>query len=305
MHDTVTPTGSKAKARVLITGADGLIGRAAVAHLQQSGFAVTALSRGWVVPSLADRVVTGDASDEDVVRSALEEVTAVVHLAAIPHPSLGTPRAVFVGNTAATFTVLSAAGEAGIRRAVIASSINAFGIPMNRHAVAPAYFPLDEESPVAHDDAYSLSKWVDEQTARWAHSRWGMDVVSLRLPLVRTLESLRERALALKENPIELARLSREGWAYLEMSDALDAVQRAITVPLVGAHTLMVAAADTLAYEPTDVLLDRYMPGSERRQNFAGLSAPIDTSAAYRLLGWKPKQSLHSPDELLNQEVFG
>ncbi|WP_432989434.1 NAD-dependent epimerase/dehydratase family protein [Dactylosporangium sp. CA-233914] len=278
--------------RVLVTGADGIVGRPTVAALVDRGIAVTALSRSWSAPTGADRVVTGDAADEALVRDALADVDAVVHLAAIAHPLLDTPRAVFVGNTSATFTVLACAGEAGVRRAVIASSINAFGVPMNHHDVMPAYYPLDEASPVAHDDAYSLSKWVDEQIGAFACSRWDMTVVALRFPLVRDLPALRRRAEQTRNTPAERARLAREGWAYLEMSDALDAIVRGLTQPLSGMHTLLVAADDTIMKESTEDLLDRYAAGVERRQRFDARQAPIDTSAARRALGWAPVVSL-------------
>ncbi|OKI46026.1 NAD-dependent epimerase/dehydratase family protein [Micromonospora sp. CB01531] len=279
-------------ARVLVTGADGTVGRPTVEALVDRGIAVTALSRTWSAPTPADRVFTGDAADEALVRDALADVDAVVHLAATAHPDLDTPRAVFVGNTSATFTVLAGAGEAGIRRAVIASSINAFGVPMNRHDVMPAYYPLDEASPVAHDDAYSLSKWVDEQVAAFACSRWDMTVVALRLPLVRELAALRDTVRRMIAIPGERARLAREGWAYLEMSDAVDAILRGLTQPISGMHTLLVAAADTILNESTEDLLDRYAAQVERRQRFDGRRAPIDTSAARRVLGWAPVVSL-------------
>ncbi|MBB5777640.1 NAD-dependent epimerase/dehydratase family protein [Nonomuraea jabiensis] len=282
-------------ARVLVTGADGTIGRPVVQALLSAGSSVTALSAAWSGPSPADRVFTGDAADETLVRQALEDADAVVHLAAIPHPGLGTAREVFVGNTSATFTVLNVAGEVGVRRAVIASSINAFGVPFNRHDLTPAYYPLDELSPVAHDDAYSLSKWVDEQTGAWAYSRWGITVVALRFPLVRDLPELREFAARLGRNPGEQARLAREGWAYLAMADAVDAVLRGLTRPISGMHTLLLAAEDTLVEEPTDLLLDRFAPTSERRRDFPGRTAPIDTSAARRVLGWVPRHRLGDP----------
>ena len=85
--------------RILVTGADGGIGRAAVRHLLDRGYAVTALSTAFEHPCPADRVVVGDARSAEDVGRGLEDADAVVHLAAIPHPDLGTPLEVYATNT--------------------------------------------------------------------------------------------------------------------------------------------------------------------------------------------------------------
>ena len=176
--------------RVLVTGADGRIGRAVTDFLVGSGYGVTALSREFAATSSADRIEIGDARSVDDVSRAAQGADAIVHLAAIPHPSLGTPREVFTSNVTSTFTVLAEAGERGIHRVVLASSINAFGVPMNPHDVMPAYFPIDEEMPTDIADAYSLSKLTDEGSASMAHRCWGTTVVSLRFPFVASREML-------------------------------------------------------------------------------------------------------------------
>ena len=58
--------------RVLVTGADGSIGRATTERLVERGISVTALSLEFDAASPADRVVVGDARDEEVVARALE-----------------------------------------------------------------------------------------------------------------------------------------------------------------------------------------------------------------------------------------
>lgn len=285
--------GSGTGRRVLVTGADGLIGRATTAHLSRRGWRVSALSRTWGGPVEAERVFTGDASDQQLLAQAVADVDAVVHLAAIPHPGLDTPRTVFTNNTAATFTVLGEAGAAGVRRAVIASSINAFGLPMNSHEVRPAYFPLDEDSPVQHDDAYSLSKWVDEQTARMAHSRWGIDVLAIRFPFVRDDESLRSFAREVTDDA-ELVRLGREGWAYLDMRDAVTVIEAGLTQPFTGAHVVLATADDVLLDTPTAELLRRWAPDVPCRREFHGHDGLVALDRVRELVGWAPRHSVHT-----------
>jgi nucleoside-diphosphate-sugar epimerase len=279
--------------RILVTGADGSIGRATTEGLSRAGYAVTGLALRYGQPSKADRPRVGDARFPDDVAAALEDVNAVVHLAAIPHPSLGTPLEVFHTNVTATFNVLAQAGERGIARVVIASSINAFGVPMNVNPVVPAYYPVDEDVDADIADAYSLSKYVDEQTARMAWRRWGTDVVALRLPLVKRREDLLRIAERVAEDPSTMAR---EGWAYLDQRDAVRAIIAAIESPLTGAHVIGVAADDVLLDRPTSELLAQYAPTVPLRHPVPGRDSLVDTTRARTVLAFTPKYSIHRGD---------
>ncbi|WP_327637184.1 NAD(P)-dependent oxidoreductase [Kribbella sp. NBC_00482] len=279
--------------RVLVTGADGSIGRAAVTGLRASGYQVTGLALSYEQSSTADRPLIGDARSPADVAAAMDEVDAVLHLAAIPHPSLGTPEEVFDNNVTATFTVLAQAGQRGIDRVVIASSINAFGVPMNVHPVVPAYYPLDEEVGADIADAYSLSKSVDEQSARMAWRRWGTKVIALRFPLVKNREKLLEIAAKVAVDPTVMAR---EGWAYLDERDAVSAIIAALESPAPGAHVVGLAADDILLDRPTAELLREYAPTVPLRHPVTGRGSLVDTSRARDLLGFTPRHSVHTAD---------
>ncbi|PZF84838.1 NAD-dependent epimerase/dehydratase family protein [Jiangella anatolica] len=279
--------------RVLVTGADGKIGRAVVDALSDLGVRTTALSTAWTSPSRADRIVTGDATAEDDVADALAGADAVVHLAAIPHRDLGRPYEVYRTNTGATFNVLAQAATAGhVRRAVIASSINAFGVPMNHHAVATAYYPIDEDVPAEIDDWYSLSKYSDELTARMVASHWGLPVIALRYPHVDTWRQLRAHAERVGRAP-GTPQLVREGWSYLDLRDAVDVALAALTAPVSGALVVGVSARDTLVDADSGELLDTYAPGVPRRRAITGRTSLIDTTRARTALGFTARYSIH------------
>ena len=275
--------------RVLVTGAAGKIGSATTRYLAGRGIAVTALSVAGPFPPEADRFVIADATSPGGYAQALDDVDAVVHLAAIPHPNLGTPYEVFRTNVLSTFAVLSEAGERGVKRAVIASSINALGFPLNRHRPLPAYFPLDEEMPTDPEDAYSLSKQVDETTMRMASRRWGMDIVALRFPFVGDDERLREHAARVRKDP---ADYMREGWSYLDSRDAARAIYLALVAPVSGTEVIALAASDTFLDEPTAELLARFASGVPVRRAIAGGRSAIDSSRAERILGFVPEHSI-------------
>jgi nucleoside-diphosphate-sugar epimerase len=277
-------------ARVLVTGASGTIGSATTEYLVANGIAVTALSLAGPFPAGADRVFEGDTTSIEDVARAFDEVDAVVHLAAIPHPNLGTPQKVFSTNVVSTFTVLAQAGERNISRAVIASSINAIGYPFNRHRPKPAYFPLDEAMLPDAEDAYSLSKIVDEATARMAARRWGIDVVALRFPFVGQGERLLERGRHVRSKPADYVA---EGWAYLDLRDATRAVLLSLLAPVSGCEVIGLSARDTFLEDPTADALAQFAPGVPVRAKIVGRSAAIDTSRAEAVLGFVPAHSIH------------
>jgi nucleoside-diphosphate-sugar epimerase len=277
-------------ARVLVTGASGTIGSATTEYLVANGIAVTALSLAGPFPPGADRVFEGDATSTEDVARAFDGVDAVVHLAAIPHPNLGTPQKVFSTNVVSTFTVLAQAGEQNVKRAVIASSINAIGYPFNRHRPKPAYFPLDEAMPPDTEDAYSLSKIVDEATARMAARRWGIDVVALRFPFVGQGERLLDRARHVRSKPADYVA---EAWAYLDLRDATRAVLLSLLAPVSGCEVIGLSARDTFLETPTADALAEYAPGAPVRAEILGRTAAIDTSRAQTILGFIPAHSIH------------
>ena len=279
--------------RVLVTGAAGRIGSAVVTQLDQQGAEVVALSDKELGPQVrAARVLIGDARDEDLVGDALSGVDAVVHLAALAHRDAGPPYQVFSTNVNATFNVLAQAGARGIRRAVLASSINAFGIPMSSHDVLPAYFPLDEQIPVDHDDWYSWSKFTDEGTARMAWRHWGLDSVALRLPHTNSADNLVRMADRYRDHPGEGVR---EGWTYLDTRDAARAVLLGLTAELHGAHAVFLAAPTTSAPYRTEDLLDAFAPAVPRLQSFVGREVPMRLGRARSLLGFEAQHLVELP----------
>ncbi|GAA2110137.1 NAD(P)-dependent oxidoreductase [Microlunatus panaciterrae] len=275
--------------RVLVTGASGRIGRVTTALLNDCGARVTALSANEEPALEAERVLVGDTRSEADVADALQEVEAVVHLAALAHRDIDTPYNVYTTNVVSTFNVLAQAGAAGIRRAVVASSINAYGVPMNHHEVTPAYYPLDSDIPVDIDDWYSLSKYNDEQTARMAWRHWGIDVVSLRFPYVNDADAIRQHSERLTADP---AVGVREGWSYLDSRDAARALALGITAEFTGAHRLFIAADSTCVPYPTADLLNAFAADTPKTKAFIGREVPIDLSAVRALLGFRAEHEI-------------
>lgn len=280
-------TMSHAPSRVLVTGAAGRLGSAVLRVLAAHGAAAVSLDRHEPRDGQTTTFITGSAGDVDLVRAALAGVDTVIHLAAIPSPNHGTPAEVFVGNAAATFVVLDEAARAGVRRAVIASSLSITGLPFAPTPLRPGWVPIDESMPLQASDPYALSKQADEATAAMVSWRDSMTVVALRFPKLGTPEFLAGYADEYRADP---GAGANELWSYLDLRDAAEACWLAATVPLSGCHPLYLAAPDTLSPYPTEALLDRYLPEVPRRAALPGRQVPIDTSAAATLLGFTASQ---------------
>jgi nucleoside-diphosphate-sugar epimerase len=268
--------------RVLVTGAAGRFGQRLVAHLTELGIATTGLVLSTSDEPGTDRTVVGDAREPAVVAEALSDVDAVMHLAAIPAPNLAEAHEVFGLNTLATFAVLDEAARAGVRRAVIASSFSATGLPFAPVPVRPDYLPVDEDLPPLAADPYALSKQTDELTAAMMWRRYGLSVVALRFPFLGEPERrLAERANRDAEHP---EAGIRDLWSYLDDRDAARACVAGLTEAPPGCHVIGLAAPVTLSPYPTEALLNLYLPDVPRRCEFPGRLSPVDTSQARTLL---------------------
>jgi nucleoside-diphosphate-sugar epimerase len=235
-------------------------------------------------PCGADEVFRGDARDPELMARAVHGADGVVHLAAIPSPNLAPAEEVFTVNTGATFTTLEQAARAGVRRAVIASSFSITGLPFAREPLVPAYLPVDEDLPLQVEDPYALSKLVDEAVAAMMWRRYGLSTVALRFPyLGDPAVRLPHRVAEIERDPVSGAR---DLWSYLDVRDAARACRHGLTAPPPGCHVVGLAAPETLSPYPTEALLDRYLPGVERRGRFPGRTVPIDLTRARTLLGF-------------------
>ena len=252
--------------RVVLTGGRGLIGSWAVHELVGAGHHVTSVIRQEAeVPrelNAPQVEVVADAGDPIVLRDACHGADGVVHLAAIPGPVGHTARELMGANTLTTVSVLEAAGNAGVRGAVIASSVSALGMAWSDATMSPLYLPVDEDHPLRPTEGYALSKECDEAAARMAARRWGMTAFALRFPFTHTAQVIRERVA----NPtLEQARVfAKELWGYLDVRDAARAVRLALETAVesqANSSTVLNIAADDVCFsEPLAELVARWHP---------------------------------------------
>ncbi|TFW16748.1 SDR family oxidoreductase [Massilia arenosa] len=183
---------------VLVTGANGFVGRAVCAELARRGTALRGAVRRNPQPG---QVAVGDLGRDTNWTQALDGCTAVIHLAARVHvmsDSAPDPLAVYRQvNVEATEGLARAAAAAGIRRFVFASSVK-----VNGEGTRGAPFRADDApAPV---DGYGVSKLDAERCLARIASETGLEVVSVRPCLVY--------GPGVKANFLNLIRLVQQGW---------------------------------------------------------------------------------------------
>lgn len=173
-------------ARVLVTGAGGMVGRALVAALAAGrGAGDTVVATDLQLPA-ADRQLPGITyARHDVCSTGLaallraHRVQVVVHLASIVTPGPRDDRArAYAVDVQGTRQVLQACVEAGVRRIVVSSSGAAYGY----HADNPAR--LSEDCALRGNPGFAYAhhkRLVEEMLARWRVEQPALQQVVLRI----------------------------------------------------------------------------------------------------------------------------
>lgn len=146
---------------VLVTGGSGAVGPCVVQALHKAGYGVRTLSIDALQPGLlADEVEVriGDVTDPLTVKSAMQGIEFVIHLAALVHIDNPPPtlrekyERVNVGGTAA---VVEAAARARVKRVVLFSTIAIYGDSTGQI--------LTEDTVPRPDTFYSQTKLAAER----------------------------------------------------------------------------------------------------------------------------------------------
>lgn len=168
---------------ILVTGANGFVGRALCSELSRRGTAVRAVvrdaARGAGLPG--ELAVIGTPLHETDWSPIVAGVDAVIHLAARVHvmkETAGDPLAAFRAvNVEGTAAVAQSAARQGVKRFVFVSSIKVNGEETPERA-----FRADDAP--APQDPYGASKWEAELLLKKIAEETGLEVVIVRPPLV-------------------------------------------------------------------------------------------------------------------------
>ena len=166
---------------VLVTGGAGFIGSHIVDALVERGARVRVvdnLSTGHLrnLEAVKGKIdfIEGDLADEAVARRAVEDVELVFHEAALPSVprSVSNPRETHLASVEATFNLLLAAKERGVRRVVYAASSSAYGDQPT--------LPKIESMRPEPLSPYAAAKLVGEYYCQVFTRSYGLETICLR-----------------------------------------------------------------------------------------------------------------------------
>lgn len=272
--------------KIVVTGGSGRLGQFVIRELLAHDYEVLSLDRippreklcmSW----LADLRHAGDLFE------ALRSAYGIIHLGAYQAPNLAPDGETFSNNVSATYNVLRAAADLGVKKVVLASSTAAFGFIYAKKLWAPDYLPVDEKHPSKPQDSYGLSKVVGEQIAdSIVTTNPEMTISSMRFPGVNfdlSYESFRDRW------KIPAARASGF-WTYIDARDAAMACRLALEAKFRGHEVIIAAAPMSCMIQPMRDLVAEYLPKGAKIREFAGEHwSGVDSSKAQTLLGFHPR----------------
>ena len=167
--------------KFLVTGGAGFIGSNICKKLTSQGCFVRVIDNLLTgkksnLADIADKIefIEADMGDESIARRAMKDIDVVLHQGALPSVprSIDDPAATHKHCVDATFTLLLAARDAGIKRFVYASSSSAYGDTPK--------LPKIETMPVRPLSPYAVGKLVGEHYCTVFYSVFGLETISLR-----------------------------------------------------------------------------------------------------------------------------
>jgi nucleoside-diphosphate-sugar epimerase len=302
--------------KVLVTGANGFIGRAVIERLLRDGYAVRAAIRHHAdpLPPQVERTA-GDVHPDRDWTDSLQDVSLVIHLAARVHVMQDTAanpldeyRRV---NVDGTVKLAGSAAAAGVRRFVYVSTLKVNGEAGR----------FTEGNPPAPAGPYAQSKYEAEVALRRiAHDRH-LDVVIIRSPLVygpgvQANFRVLMRAIA-RGIPLPLAAI-RNQRSLIGVDNLVDFIITCLAHPAAANETFLVADGEDLStpdlmrrlaramgrpsrlfpMPPSLLRLGAFLCGRQHVADRLLESLQADISKARSRLSWSPPVSV---DEALRR----
>jgi nucleoside-diphosphate-sugar epimerase len=165
-----------AEKNVLVTGANGYLGRSILSLLQASGISVRATDLGAAGGASGIVYRKADILRPEELKPVLENATTVIHVAGLAHmfsPDVNSVEKFRQINEIGTANVAVTAAAVGVGHLILISSVSVYG-PYTQGV-------YDENTPCSPVGPYALSKYNAERRANEIARESGMALTILRL----------------------------------------------------------------------------------------------------------------------------
>lgn len=303
--------------KVLVTGANGFVGRALCKRLIRDGWQVQgAVHRSDGLKELPPGVqglAVGDIGPHTDWSEALKGVEAVVHLAArvhIMHDMTKNPLLEYRRvSTEGTIRLAQMAVRAGVKRFVYISSVKVHGEETEKIPFREADAPLPK-------DPYAVSKWEAEQSLQTIAKDTGLEVVIVRPPLVYgpgvRANFLQFMKIVDRGIPLPLRNIENKR-SMIYLGNLTDAIVACLVHPSAAGQVFLVSDSETVS---TAELVTRIASAFKKQPRLFSVpkslltavgdifkkravverlvgSLAIDSTKIRDTLNWKPPFSLH------------
>lgn len=230
--------------KVLITGANGLVGRALCSVLDQTEGQVVRAVRTSITPW---EIPVGDLNKSTDWSEALGQNTdVVVHLAGqvpLTDNASRVPNDRYTEvNTLGTANLARQCAQHGVKRFIFVSTVKVLG-----EGKSEPYQDTDLAVPA---DAYAISKWDAEQALWQVAAETGMEVVMLRPPLVYGLgvkgNFLRLMQAIDKRRPLPLGAIHNQR-SLIYLGNLVDVIRLCLIHPKAAGKAFMVSDGDDVS----------------------------------------------------------
>jgi nucleoside-diphosphate-sugar epimerase len=300
---------------VLVTGANGFVGRVLCTELVRRGYRVHGAVRSLSHSSglVCEVAAVGDVDSSTNWSGLLKDIDVVIHLAARVHvmnDDASNPLVEFLKvNLHGTANLARQAATAGVKRFVYVSSIKVNGEQTSQGQ------PFTESDYPQPQDAYAISKLEAEQALQSISQETGMDLVIVRPPLIYgpkvkanflKLLELVDRGIPLPLGSVENSR------SLIYVGNLVDALVACATSPEAAGQTYLVSDGEDVS---TPQLIDAvanalHQPSRIFPVPIALMRAPakligksaaidrlthslvIDSSKIRNELGWQPPYTM-------------
>lgn len=300
---------------LLITGANGFIGRALISKLAlQTNYFIRASVRKKTIqfPRQIEVFENMEASNNANWADALKDIDVVIHLFArvhVMHDKVANPLLEFRNiNVNATIALAKLAAKQGIKRFIFLSTVKVNGeSTFNK--------PFSEFDLPHPQDAYAKSKWEAEEALKKISKVTGMELVIIRSPLAYgpnvKANFLKMIQYVKRGIPLPLGAIQNKR-SLIGIDNLVDFIITTISHPKAANHTFLISDDEDIS--TTDLLrrIGKHIGKPARliplhpkilsflfnilgRQDFGDRllgSLEVDITKAKKLLAWSPPKTL-------------